>query len=195
MPFVSFGPLNWELPTNRKKRTESVTHQALIKFCKVINPTGLAFHPSFFQEMLKNPPMTGKFLRVGSNVQALLQEAYRKSLIKHVMNTSQGPLPREIQFSRAFVYEYRLKWHSLRMGGIGIILIIGQWGKPRFLIKGKNIELVRECGSFLGLPEPHFEKDRLAVTTPYPKELTQKLADIQVPLGDLLDFLKKYQSR
>lgn len=184
MPTIkSFGPL--VIPPDIQAKNWTVRRKAILAFCRLVNPHDQAFHPHFLAEEVESYSGKEKFFDFRSGVEQLIARSSMSSLKKHVEIGSKGPLPNKIHFvTRRGLFI--LKWRSL--SGVEYQLFIYRRDTPYLLIKGTNIPLVSLKIFQAGLPKPESTRVDFMPGKPLPN-----LADIEIPLGDLVEFLKKYQ--
>lgn len=178
--------------------------EALKTFCSVVNPTGKAFHPTFLLATIeRNEKKRGgyaKFFHSSSAMNFMVKGSYTKAFDKHLNENPLGPHPREITF-RDFPKRlcFTLQYASVRGTTSRLTIFYRKMReicKPQLVVFGNNRYEVRRRAQLAGLPEPTWIPPlwTYAPTQQAPQlsEL-QVLAQIRVPLGDLLDFLARYQ--
>ena len=212
--FVSFGTLKFEesigkLPEGRKKRrTRRIQEcEALRRFCLLVNPTGQAFHPHFFSGLISDVndfPLD--FNHRSEFIGKLLEKSYIQALERHRVSGSQGPTPNRINFELNKGPKHGrclLTWTNSG-GELRIILTLyrGHDARPALKIIGKHEHAVGTRARFAELPLPIFDRKWYGIqprqvieyrSHPSESELSKLLKCQKVPLGDFLEFLKKYQ--
>ncbi len=182
------------------KQLDVSAAEALLAFCRLVNPLGNAFHPNALQTVIeswmqKKGPNCRKFFRQFFNIHGMLEKSWNISL------NPNGPLPKQIHCETNSTLRCALKWKNWRGGGTTITLTFlgGGTDQKIFLaVTSHDLSTAEHYAELAGLPEPKLEQDmrpRFVFTlTPQPHVPIQKsIWDVQIPLGDLLDFIQKYR--
>ncbi len=182
--------------------------QGILKFCQVANFNNTSFHLTALKErLLKNA-----FVSLGQEtildnpkrLRRIIVDTYRQALDKHMKGNSAGPAPKSIRLLCSQNWIYTLRWSTI--SGVDIYLTVTN--KPRCTLmrlnerRGASFSLLltvtgydkKSVSNFtsrgeLNPPVKIFETPEYAAA-PVPD---RSFRDIKVPLGDLLDFLKRYQ--
>ncbi len=201
--FITQGPLSkleFTPHDNPHKMRRSRERAAILYFCSIVNLKGLAYHPTFVRDRIpdeENFPLLG-FTPRAIFVNNFLKEGYKKALEKHVENKSVNDLPNQILFKQHGKGQYSLSWSSVGLE-IQFVLVISRRATPNLRIIGQwgphVIKIARQCG----LPDPHAKsRDPIFHMLQNERNEREKFAsfgEVKVPLGDLIEFLKKYGYR
>ena len=191
--------------------------EVLLKFCSVANASRHAFHPFFLEQIIeKYRSRRGdgvKFFYRGGSILTMVRQSYDLALEKHLTCNPLGQNPNKIHSEHYKKARFSVLQYTT-FGGTTIRMTIPypslRHQKPcEIVISGRNMPEVSSRAKLAGLPEATLtdqavveikEKPRVFVPSarPLPKiplepVLPVNLSRIMVPIGEFLDFLKKYQ--
>jgi hypothetical protein len=174
--------------------------ETMKKFCAVANPNGKIYHLNFFLTLLarreKRRGPTAKSWHRPGDIFQLLNFAYQNALAKHKKENPTGPLPIQVSYKQYGFSGFSLQYETKSETRIRIEI---PWDRLRetvpcrMFIFGKIHPEVLKKTTLAGLPEPvYVPQPRPIIAEPKPVQLVS-LADVKIPLGDLLDFIEKYR--
>ncbi len=216
--FVSFGVLQFDDPLmvpmqkewgkKKRKLNRAQDCEALRRFCLLINPSGVAFHPHFLLNAIPEVdsfPLDFNLRR--ELIRGLLDKSYAQAMDRHKESGSLGPAPNRINISLMTGFKHGrviVTWTS--SGGemrTTLTLYRGHNSRPSLQIVGKFERQVKVRAGIAGISEPTFNRKWYGIQSRNEQIASpqierqesefEKLMKVKVPVGDFLDFLRKYQ--
>ncbi len=194
------------------KRAQEV--EAIRAFCSMVNPKAQAFHPTILkretppeEEFPRDFKLRAEFVgKLIEKTYGLALEQHRERNLRVLPHQTEGPLPNKIVFGqppRLRNLCYTLSWTS---SGNEIKLILtcfqSRHQPPTLRIIGWRENQVKHRADLVWIARPITMtnnwyglgqmKRRNNLVSPKQPDL-QNLINVKVPLGDVVEFLKKYQ--
>lgn len=183
--------------------------EAVLEFCRVINPLGNTFHSIFLSKMvekqMKQRGPSAKFFRSPTRLKKLVRESFSHAIQEHRKQNPFGPFPREISWMNLpHKLSFSLQYVT-RMAKTRVRLTIGYKNlglyQSELKIFGWNEYSVKKYATIARIGQPRFELSRMQ-QSPFSllgyhyllrSSKLEKLRDIQISLGQAIDLLKQYE--
>ena len=184
--------------------------EAVLEFCRVINPLGNAFHSTFLTKMvekqIKQRGSSAKFFRSPARLKRLVRENFSRAVQEHRKQNPFGPFPRQISWMNM---QHKLSFSLQYITGIAktrIQLTIGykKLGlyQSELKIFGRCEYSVKKYAGIARIGQPRFEPPHIQQSSfsllgyhyLLHSNKLEKLRGIEISLGQAMDLLKQYKS-